>query len=362
MHRHKFFPVIFVAIFLAFLSAMALATPQPTAAQTDIHPYEEGMMQCGGPSVPVCFQPVGNVLGMQLYAFTTELTVSQLNDLADLDLCQPGPTNCQEMDGTYTQTSPGVFLWSRTFTVEENIHYYSELNRGEIGYSFHIEAENAPGITYCDTEELCFQLDTDIPTATPTGTLVPQTVTATATATSTELPATPTASPTGTYVPPTATATATATQTPTATPTQSPPGDYSLYAPLVNNRNIFFCQEQENEVLRPNNTIADAHGSPQVCPKKVFMGWHNIETDREDIYLVTLEEGTYQFELDVPDINLSFYLYDIDVELVAKSQNPDNTDEMFITSVSTGVYIIRVYRPDDNISASPYRFIITEIN
>lgn len=182
----------------------------------------------------------------------------------------------------------------------------------------------------------------------------------TATPTPTEPPL-PTETPT-----PTATATlvasATPTATPTITPTPRPDIRYTYLSATLRNAIGGTCQTVEDEVLFPNNTISEARTTRAICREQPFTGKHNTPENREDIFRLDIgdaEAGSYRFDLDVPDINLSLRLYNTEVEELAVSTNPDSQDEGFEVTLLPGSYFVRIYRADEQPSESPYILTIT---
>lgn len=193
------------------------------------------------------------------------------------------------------------------------------------------------------------------PTITPTRTPPPP---ASVTATPTEPPPptnTPTATATPTpQVPPTVTPTA------TITPTPDPDTKYTYLASGLRGAIAGNCQSVEDETAFPNNSIGAARQSRPLCTGLPFRGKHNIADDREDIYRLDITEasaGTVTINLNVPDINLSLRLYRDEnnqaVEIGA-STNPNTEDESITINLEAGTYFVRVYRPDNNISAQEY--------
>lgn len=190
---------------------------------------------------------------------------------------------------------------------------------------------------------LQFTVGQTTPTATPTEPPLP---TATATATPTSTPA----------VPPTATA------TPTVTSTPNPDTRHTYLSLAVVRAVAGNCQTVEDEGLFPNNTIGEARDGRPLCNGEAFQGKHDLVNDREDIYRLDIgdaEAGSYRFDLDVPDINLSLRLYNAEVEELAVSTNPDSEDESFEVNLPPGGYFVRIYRADEQPSESPYILTIT---
>jgi subtilisin-like proprotein convertase family protein len=198
------------------------------------------------------------------------------------------------------------------------------------------------------------------PTATRTPSPLPPSATPTtvfATPTEPPLPTnTPTATATNTpQVPPTPTA------TPTATNTPLPGTRYTYLAPTLRGAVAGNCQSVEDETLFPNNSINDARSTRPLCHGRPFQGIHNTPDSPEDIFRFIVAEGgttTYNFTLEVPDINLSLRLYGENVNELAASTNPDGENEGFQLELTPGTYFVRVYRADEQISQQPYTLTI----
>lgn len=203
--------------------------------------------------------------------------------------------------------------------------------------------------------------NTPIPTPTHTPTPLPPSATPTATATEPPLP-TETPTPTMTHtpvVPPTVTPTATVTRTP------DPDTRYLYLSSALRGALAGNCQSAEDETLFPNNTISEARATRPICTDQPFRGKHNTPDNREDIFRLDVADtqaGVHRFTLDVPDINLSLRLYNNTTTEIAASANPDTQDENFELNLAPGIYFVRVYRADEQISEQPYTLTIDAPN